>query len=262
MNQKTYTYKEMQALWNLPLKDKITRTNQIILNVLKKSKKPLIACSWGKDSIVVTHLVLKWCENVTVLFNNTLVEYPQTYEYRDKILEEWNIKNYIETKPIKTFWQCVEDYGYPHFRSGKDHKKKGHTPKCCHYMKEKPAMNVIKQGKFDLEFMGLLAAESMNRRLLFLRLGEIYYSKTWGCIKCNPIFFWKESDVLGYIKRENIPMNEVYKTQKRNGCIPCTGFKGWEKVLAKTNPQIYKKISHDMGQSLITDCFKDRTAPF
>ena len=212
----TYTYKELKDLWNLPLEDKIARSDQIILRELKTHHNPLVACSWGKDSIVVIHRVLKWCKHTIIAFANTGVEYPETYEYRDQILKEWQIKNYVELKPKKTFWECVKEYGYPQIRRMSEQARKAgatkhRTPKCCYYLKEKPMRNYIKENEIDLDMTGLTASESMNRRLLFLFRGESYYSKTWGCKVCHPIIFWKEEDVLEYIIQNNIPMNEVYK---------------------------------------------------
>ena len=127
-----HTYKEYSNMLELSLEEKIIRSEQLILNTLKTYKNPAVSCSWGKDSIVMLHLVRKFCKNTLVLFANTQVEYPETYEYRDKMLETWEL-NYHESLPIKSFWKCVEEYGYPQSRNSK-----ARTPKCCMYCKEKP----------------------------------------------------------------------------------------------------------------------------
>ncbi|MBD3355071.1 phosphoadenosine phosphosulfate reductase family protein, partial [Candidatus Woesearchaeota archaeon] len=66
-----------------------------------------VACSFGKDSIVVLHMALKYKPDIKVMFNNTGVEFPETIKYKEMLVKKWNL-NLIETKPIKTFWQCVE----------------------------------------------------------------------------------------------------------------------------------------------------------
>jgi phosphoadenosine phosphosulfate reductase len=40
-------------------------------------------------------------------------------------------------------------------------------------------------------------------------------------IQLKPIIDWSDSEVWGYIKRHNIPINPAYKTQNRVGCIIC-----------------------------------------
>ena len=99
-----------------------------------------VACSFGKDGIIVLHMVLKFNPNIKVLFNNTGVEFPETIEYKNKLVKEWNL-NLIESKPIKSFWECVKNYGIPQIRG----KGKNRTPKCCIYCKEKPSINLCKK---------------------------------------------------------------------------------------------------------------------
>ena len=242
--------KEMQA-WSLD--DKIWRARQLVSAELKQSKKPVVACSFGKASIVVLHLVHTFCKNAVVLFHNTLCQYPETYAYRDLILKEWNIENYHETKPIKTFWKCVDEYGFPQFRhtAFTQGGKRPRTPKCCTFMKERPAKRFLKKYGADCEFVGLQASESMVRRLSFFREGEVFDSKTYGCRIVRPIMIWTDKDLWDYHTEFNIPINPLYTKMSRTGCMPCTGFKNWRKQLAVSNPRMYKYISNRMGQPLL-----------
>jgi len=258
MKNQKFTYKQYQTLRELPLMQKIERAEQLIVRELKDAEKPAVACSFGKDSMVLLHLVRVFCKRAIVVFHNTGVQYSETYKYRDRILKEWNIENYHESKPIMSFWKCVEKYGYPQFRQmgkGKSHKEQGkhRVPRCCYYLKEKPAKDFIKQAKIDLEFVGLQASESMVRRLSFFREGEAFNSKSYGCRIVRPLMIWTDKDVWQYHEIFGIPLNPVYLKMKRNGCMPCTGFKGWRKQLARTNPKVYAFISKQMGQPLLTE---------
>jgi phosphoadenosine phosphosulfate reductase len=237
-----------------PLRDKIARAETLILSELKEAKHPMVACSWGKDSMVLLHLVLKFCKRPLVVFENTGVEYPETYAYRDKILEEWGPLNYYETKPIKTFWECVRLYGYPKFRQYADQggKKRRAAPKCCYYLKEKPAMDFIKKNKVDVEFLGLQASESMNRRLNFLKYGEVIESKTYKTKIVRPLMVWTDKDIWNYHTINRIPANKLYTKMDRNGCMPCTGFKLWKQTMAKYNQPMYKHIATALGEPPIT----------
>lgn len=231
------TLKNAQA-WSLD--KKVLFAEQLILRELKASKVPSISCSWGKDSVALAFLVRKFCKKTLIIFANTGVEYPETYAFRDKMIKEWNLNgNYFESKPIKHFWQCVKEYGFPDLRRRGSAKNK--EPKCCKYLKEKPLSNLQKEFGVDVVFRGMTAAESMSRRLLTLRKGYAYTNKT-GMRFVHPLVFWSEQDVFDYHKQEGIPLNPIYEKTKRCGCMPCTGFMDWKEAMAKTNLKLYTYI--------------------
>ena len=58
--------------------DKLELTKKIVDNFVFLFKKYFVSCSFGKDSIVVLHLVLQKDPEVPVVFNNTKVQYPET----------------------------------------------------------------------------------------------------------------------------------------------------------------------------------------
>lgn len=261
MKDQKFTYEEYKALLKLPLGAKIERAHFLIIESLQKFHNNAVACSWGKDSIVLTHMVRDFCPNITVVYHNTGVEYPQNLEYRDRMLKEWDIKNYVETKPLKSFWQCVKEYGYPKPRQmgektpNKQGKKR--TPECCMYLKEKPARLWCKQNSIELEFVGLQASESMVRRLSFFREGESFFSKTYKHQICSPLMIWTDKDVWEYHKIYGIPINPLYKIMPRNGCMPCTGFKNWKPVMAKANPKLYNFVSKELGEPNLNCYFQE-----
>jgi len=213
-----------------------------------------VACSFGKDSIVVLFMALKYNPNIKVIFCNIGVEFPETLRYKEKIKKLWNL-NLIETKPYKdmTFWKCLDKYGLPDTRSN---KHKIHSPKCCYYCKEKPAIDKYKELGIRAILTGLTKFESRNRALLITKMdngndekdgigfcGQRYFVKGWGIWKLHPIAYWREKEVFEYIKINKIPLNPVYKKwnkiYKRCGCLPCTAYLDWEKKLSTTHPKLY-----------------------
>ena len=251
-----YTYKWFKKMTELPLEDKLIWTEQVILGALKENKTPAVSLSWGKDSIVMLDLVRKHCKNTLVLYANTKCEYPETYKYRDEMLIGYfKGINYVETEPIKTFWECVEEYGFPEIRTNK--KGKYRQPKCCLFLKERPLMRKEKELGVDCVFMGLQATESMHRRLLLLRMGEYYFNKQQKRNIVLPLAIWNNQDVWEYAELNNIPMNPIYEKMDRNGCMFCTGFKNWQKVMSKYNPNLTAGIMRKMGQSTMRDCVQN-----
>ena len=88
-------------------------TNEIIRHHFEEFTPDKIVVAWsgGKDSTLIFWLVRQINPDITVVFNNTGVELPETIKFIRRMTAEWNI-NLIETKPyLKNFWQCVKEYG-------------------------------------------------------------------------------------------------------------------------------------------------------
>lgn len=248
-----HSYKEYKELLKLPLGAKIERAHMLIIDTLQHFKNNVVACSWGKDSIVLLHLVRDFCPNVKVVFHNTGVEFPETYQFRDKILSEWKLPNYTETMPIMPVMDCFRKYGYPKPRQMAGQGKQ-RTPMCCKLAKELPAKRWCKANNIECEFVGLQASESMVRRLSFLREGESFYSKTSKHQIVRPLMIWTDKDVWEYQKLFDIPYNTLYDKLERNGCRPCTAFKKWKEVMAETDPKLYNFICREIGEPNL-NCF-------
>ena len=168
---------------NLILEQTPLRAKQsnLIEQCLNKHENPVVACSFGKDSLVVLHMVLQIRPSVAVVFNNTKCEFPDTLRLKRQLVEQWNL-NLVEVKPKDgwTFWQVIEKYGFPlgQRRGG------AATSKCCYYLKKAPMQQVMKQLKWDLVIDGLTIHESRQRYLLLKKypdnLGYRYHKK-WNC---------------------------------------------------------------------------------
>ena len=216
-----------------------------------------VACSFGKDSMVVLHMALKYAPDIKVFFFNTGVEFPETIAFKEKVKEEWNL-NLFESKALKSFWECVEQYGVPTYRG----KGTVRTPKCCHYLKEKPAAKIQKEQKIAAILTGLMACESRQRKLTMMRYdhkkapimshgdieycGQRWFSKHDLIWKHHPIAYWSEQDVWNYTIQKDLPVNPVYYkwggVYDRCGCLPCTAYIGWEKKLSKSHRGLYLRL--------------------
>jgi len=236
-----------------PFQEKLRRAKELIhiFGSLAKDKAS-VSCSFGKDSMVVLWLCLQEFPNITVIFNNTGVQYPETYSFKEKIRREWNL-NLIETKPVKSFWEVANKYGLPD-GSKYDPKRNVRGDMCCYYLKEKPFFDIVKKHGFTINFTGTTVLESRTRMWTTCQRGMFYYSKKEGITRITPIAFWTPKEVWKFIKQNKIPINPAYEKYgvDRLGCVPCTSHKGWREKLAKTNPKLYKFIMEKyFGQKIL-----------
>lgn len=225
--------------------------------IISKHDLCVIACSFGRDSMVVLDMVSKVCRKINkpfkVIWNDTGVEYPEQYKFNKKAIKEYNIEDNLIVAKSKdwTFWRIVKEYGMPIApRDSRNREMQKATQNCCYYLKKKPTKEVLKQFK-DINyvyFTGLTAKESMNRKASAKRYGDYFFSKTWHHWKCHPILWWDDEQIDNYIKENNVQLCEIYEWTEiedyivRNGCWTCP--QSWKfgkgKWLKRYYPKFYK----------------------
>ena len=110
MNRYKETAKELNARIKLPYSKKLILTRNVIETALSESSKPVVSSSFGKDSVVLLHLVHSFDKSVPVVFTNTGVCFRETIQYYHMLEKLWDL-NVHELKPEKTFWEIVEEHG-------------------------------------------------------------------------------------------------------------------------------------------------------
>jgi len=214
-----------------------------------------VAVGWsgGKCSTAVLHMALKIKSDISVIFNDTGVEFPETYAFIKKISQEWHLNLEI-LKPKTTFWTCVKEYGFPLLRGQykDDSKSKDRRPMCCQLLKEQP---ILDRGIIAM-ITGLRASESRMRMFAIAQRGQFYHAKTLKRWNYHPIAFWTEREVWDYHNRNQIPHNGIYdKGHDRCGCWPCTGYLGWRQSLARSHPNMYRHLMKAKGEPTLWEYF-------
>jgi len=205
-----------------------------------------LSWSGGRCSTVVLHLALQVDPNIKVLFNDTGVEFPETYRFVKYLTEEWNL-NLTTLKPETTFWKIVDVYGFPMLRGQyKDNSKsKDGRPMCCQILKEEPLL----KARIKCTITGIRVAESRMRMFAVAQRGQYYRAKTLKRWQYHPIAFWSTEKLLAYVKEHELPMNKVYEMgQERCGCWPCTGYIGWRTSLVKSHPRMHRFLMKAKGE--------------
>lgn len=230
---------EVKEKVDRPFSVKLAETREVIKHHFWEfpDNNVAVAFSGGKDSEVVLWLCLQVNPDVPVVFNNTGVEYPETVKFVATIAETWDLKLLV-THPGKSFWECIEQYGFPRGTKSEKHS----VARCCYWLKEKPMLLAIRGNGWLGYFTGETAVESRMRMFASLR-GTCIHLKKEGVCKIKPILWWTQEEVWGFIYREGLPVNEAYsKGAERVGCMPCTAYKTWEAQMQKVHPKLYRLI--------------------
>lgn len=247
MKHEIYELKQMQSL---PLKSKITMTMKRIIDWKEywESKGESVYVSWsgGKDSTVLLHIAKQLYPDITRVYVDTGLEYPEIKEFIKKD------KDVVILHPTKPFWKVVTEYGYPviskevsecidqsrkalksdkyNYRllkiKGEAKQKNGEkskynlakykpllnvpfkiSSKCCSIMKKSPLHKYNHKNKTH-PMTAEMACESRLRTQQWLKNGCNGFDMKEP--KSTPMSFWTEQDVLEYIKKYNVEIASVY----------------------------------------------------
>lgn len=184
---------------NMNINEKIEYSKKIIENAINKYDKIAVACSFGKDSMVVVHLAQQIKQDIPIFTVMTPFKPKETFEYKDMMKKLWNMnmKTYMSKEKVPT-----ELY-------------KTDPDKCCEILKVQPTKEAVKN--LDAWICGLRATEGRTRT----DYTEIEENN--GLAKINPILNWTELDVWRYFAFYCIPVHPWYiKGYRSLGCEPCT----------------------------------------
>jgi sulfate adenylyltransferase subunit 2 len=162
---------------------------------------------------------------------DTGYKFPEMYEFRDRLAKEWGFDLIVGRNEEK----LAEGMG----------PDKGMKLECCNELKTNALKQVIAKHGFQAIFLGIRRDEHG------IRAKERYFSprndqfqwnyenqpaEIWDQYKSflneeehyriHPILHFTELDIWQYIKRENLPITDLYlskegKRYRSIGCVPC-----------------------------------------
>ena len=290
------TKQELIMLQSLPLEIKVMKTKQRIREWIDfyGENGIYISFSGGKDSIVLLDLVRQINPNILGVYIDTGLEYPEIKQFVK------SVENIQIIRPELSFKQVIEKYGYPmiskqqaqyiheykhtkssymkmrrmqgdskgRFKISEKYKYLVNAPfdishKCCDKLKKEPIKKYEKEtGR--VPFIGTHSDDSMLRMQQYLKngcnsfLGKRPMSK--------PLSFWKETDIIEYIKINDLNYPSVYgeivtdennnykfSNLKGTGCIFCGFGVQLEKEpnrfqkLEQSHPQLHDYCMNKLG---------------
>lgn len=189
--------------------------NKVVNDFNYTKKQILVSFSGGKDSSVLSDLVIKALASTDIkhIFGDTTLEFPTTKEYINSYRKD-NPKTVISTAKNRErdFLKVCDVIGPP----------SRVMRWCCHMFKTGPISRKIDHMFKDiniLTFYGIRASESESRS----KYERIYDSPKIARQKvASPIFDWKDVDIWLHLLSDNIEFNSAYKLGfSRVGCWCC-----------------------------------------
>jgi phosphoadenosine phosphosulfate reductase len=171
-----------------------------------------ITCSFQAEDVVVLHLLRERVPDVPVLFLDTGYHFAETYEYRDRMTQEWSL-NLVNVLPEKTIEQQESEFGILY---------REQPTKCCQLRKVEPLMRSLEP--FDIWFTGLRREQSPTRKnLKKVEQHRLPSGKT--LLKVSPLADWTWAQVWEYTGKHGLTYLPQYDWGYASiGCEPCTAI--------------------------------------
>ncbi len=168
-----------------------------------------VSYSGGKDSLATLLVVMKAIGGVPLIFSDTGLEFPETYENVRVISERFSLPVVTGTGE-EAFWESFSREGPPAVNARW----------CCGVCKLTPVSRAIRATWGEcLSFVGQRKYESLRRMMS----GRVFRNpKVANQIAAAPIHHWTALHVWLYIFREKAPYNTLYEQRlDRIGCFMC-----------------------------------------
>ena len=170
------------------------------------------ASSLGAEDQVLTDMICKINRNANVFTLDTGRLFPETYNLIAKTSDHYGIKIKVFFPDHKKVEKMVEENGINHFYKSIENRER-----CCYLRKKEPLHRAFKG--LEAWICGLRRDQSITR--FDNKLVE--WDEQHGLFKINPLIEWSEDQTWDYIKKHDVPYNELHdKGFPSIGCQPCT----------------------------------------
>ncbi len=162
--------------------------------------------------MIVLDLLRKRLPDIPVLFLETGYHFAETYAYRDRMAQAWNLnlKNLAAKKSVA---EQEAEFGI---------LNRTDPGKCCNLRKVEPLFEALQH--YDVWFTGLRREQSPTRKnLKIVEHHELASGKV--LLKVSPLAAWTWGQVWKYTAENKIDYLPLYDLGYRSiGCEPCTAI--------------------------------------
>ncbi|MFF2448016.1 phosphoadenylyl-sulfate reductase [Neobacillus sp. NPDC058068] len=206
------TYQNWQQISDtFPIEDKTKGALSVLEWAYRayQSEEIVYASSFGAEAIVLIDLIQQIKADARIVFLDTGLHFPETYEVIDKIEARFPSLRIERKQPKLSLDEQAEQYGSALW--------KGDPNQCCMIRKVIPLREAL-TGK-QAWISGLRREQSPSRASTeFLNKDEKFRN-----IKICPLIHWTWDEVWSYIRGHELPYNTLHDHQYPSiGCFPCT----------------------------------------
>lgn len=166
--------------------ERVEQAQDIIRRGFEVAPDAYVACSFGKDSAVLTHLCLQYAPRVSVRFLRW--DESAALDNYDEVIQAWRERFDINL--------VIADMQ----RVSLDEKN------------PKRWQSLERAAPSSGYFIGLRAEESRGRRITLKMQGEVY-RKQDGLWRISPLAWWREQDIAAYVIAHDLPMLNTYHVE-------------------------------------------------
>lgn len=171
------------------------------------------ASSFGAEDVVVIDLIAKAAPGLRIFTLDTGRLHEETYEVIDKIRARYGVTVESFFPDRDAIEKLEREKGLFSFRQSIENRKE-----CCGIRKMEPLRRAL--SGLDAWVSGLRRAQSVTRAAF--KKAEIDQGNG-GLVKLNPLADWSEDQVWDYIRRHEVPYNNLHDQNFPSiGCAPCT----------------------------------------
>lgn len=168
--------------------------------------------SFGPESGVLLHMVSRIDPAIPVLFLETGYHFPETLEYKEKLIRLFGLKKVLDLKadPKRKAEVVTQYQGVPYEKN---------PDLCCQINKVEPIDRALQD--FDAWMSGIRRHQTDFRKSI--RIFEEYKKGDKELFKISPLANLTSRELWWYLKEYNIPKHSLYdKGYLSVGCWPCT----------------------------------------
>lgn len=171
-----------------------------------------LTCSFQAEDVLLTRLAIALDPQIPILFLDTGYHFRETYEYRDRIAQDWGL-NLINLLPEKTVAEQEAEHGLL-FQIAPD--------QCCKLRKVEPLFKAV--AGYRVWLTGLRREQAKSRAALE-ESAPFTLSNGSQVLKLAPLASWSTRDVWYACEQLSIPLLSLYdRGYSSIGCEPCTSL--------------------------------------
>ncbi len=171
-----------------------------------------LATSFGAEDQVLTHMAVSIYPKVEIFTLDTGRLPEETYKVWEKTERHYGIKIKPFVPDQESLEQLISQQGINGFYDSIEKRKR-----CCKIRKIDSLKRALKNK--EAWITGLRREQSVTR----IGANIVEYDEAFGLLKVNPLIEWSTDQVWDYIKKHNIPYNELHDIGYPSiGCAPCT----------------------------------------